>query len=106
MNRRGADEHTSSVEDYLKTIYALEREGSAAATNDIADRLSVAPASVSGMLRRLADQGLLEYERYRGARLTDEGRRVALGTIRRHRIIEVYLMEALGYPWDLSLIHI
>ena len=76
MTPRGADEHTSSVEDYLKTIYALEREGSAAATNEIADRLSVAPASVTGMVRRLADQGLLEYERYRGARLTDEGRRV------------------------------
>ncbi|MEX0891073.1 MAG: metal-dependent transcriptional regulator [Gemmatimonadota bacterium] len=100
MTRRTADEHTSSVEDYLKTIYELEREGSAAATNEIADRLSIASASVSGMLRRLADQGLLEHERYRGARLTDEGRRVALGTIRRHRIIEVYLVQALGYPWD------
>lgn len=100
MARRAADEHTSSVEDYLKTIYELEREGSAAATNEIAERLSVAPASASGMVRRLADQGLLEHERYHGARLTDEGRRVALGTIRRHRIIEVYLVQALGYPWD------
>ncbi|HEX6939290.1 MAG TPA: metal-dependent transcriptional regulator [Longimicrobiales bacterium] len=100
-SRRAADEYTAPVEDYLKTIYELELASGAASTNDIAGRLSVAPASVSGMVRRLADQGLLEHEKYRGVRLTDEGRRVALGTIRRHRVIETYLTERLGYPWDL-----
>ncbi|MGQ0767551.1 MAG: metal-dependent transcriptional regulator [Gemmatimonadota bacterium] len=88
------------VEDYLKAIYAIELDGSAAATNDIAARLEIAPASVSGMLRRLADQGLVSYERYRGVRLTDAGRRAALRTIRRHRVIEAYLAKALGYAWD------
>lgn len=95
------DDYTAPVEDYLKAIYELERAGSAASTTDIAQRLAIAPASVSGMVKRLADQGLLAHERYRGVRLTDEGRRVALRTIRRHRVIEAYLTEALGYPWDL-----
>lgn len=91
---------TAPVEDYLKAIYAFERGGHAAATNDIATRLSIAPASVSGMVQRLADQGLVEYERYRGVRLTSAGRRAALRTIRRHRVIEAYLVRALGYGWD------
>ena len=94
------DDYTAPVEDYLKAIYALERSGGSAATNEIAQRLNIAPASVSGMIRRLADQGLLEHERYRGVRLTDAGRRVALRMIRRHRIIEAYLTQTLGYPWD------
>lgn len=91
---------TAPVEDYLKAIYAIEQAGEAAGTNDIAARLEIAAASVSGMVRRLADQGLVAYERYRGVRLTDAGRRAALRTIRRHRIIEAYLAKALGYPWD------
>lgn len=91
---------TAPVEDYLKAIYAFERERGAAATNDIAQRLSIAPASVSGMVQRLADQGLVEYERYRGVRLTSAGRRAALKTLRRHRVIEAYLVRALGYGWD------
>lgn len=91
---------TAPVEDYLKTIYAIELAGTAAATNDIAQRLAIAPASVSGMVRRLAEQGLLAYERYRGVRLTAAGRRAALKTLRRHRVIEAYLVRALGYAWD------
>jgi DtxR family Mn-dependent transcriptional regulator len=98
---RASAEVTAPVEDYLKVIYDIERHAGAAATNDIAQRLAIAPASVSGMVRRLADQGLLEHERYRGVRLTESGRRVALRTIRRHRVIEAYLTKALGYPWDL-----
>lgn len=94
------DDYTAPVEDYLKAIYELERSGGSAATTEIAQRLAIAPASVSGMIRRLAEQGLLEHERYRGVRLTDEGRRVALRMIRRHRIIEAYLTQMLGYPWD------
>ena len=94
---------TAPVEDYLKAVYELERRGAggeAAATNALAERLGVAPASVTGMVRRLADQGLLAYERYRGVRLTEAGRRAALRTLRRHRVIESYLATVLGYPWD------
>ncbi len=91
---------TAPVEDYLKAIYAIGGGSGAAATNDIAQRLDLAPASVSGMVRRLADQGLLAYERYHGVKLTESGRRAALRTLRRHRVIEAYLAEALGYPWD------
>jgi DtxR family transcriptional regulator, Mn-dependent transcriptional regulator len=88
------------VEDYLKAIYDLERDAHPAATNDIAERLAISPASVSGMMRRLAEQGLITHEPYRGARLTADGRRAALRTLRRHRILECYLTEVLGYPWD------
>ncbi len=91
---------TAPVEDYLKAIYSIGRGTGAAATNEIAQRLALAPASVSGMVRRLANQGLLAYERYHGVKLTETGRRAALRTLRRHRVIEAYLAEALGYPWD------
>jgi DtxR family Mn-dependent transcriptional regulator len=88
------------VEDYLKAIYDLERGAQPATTNEIALRLAISPASVSGMVRRLADQGLITHEPYRGVRLTEDGRRAALRTLRRHRILECYLTEVLGYPWD------
>lgn len=91
---------TAPVEDYLKAIYELERSGSAAGTNELAARLGIAPPSVSGMVRRLAEQGLISHERYKGVRLTESGRRAALRTIRRHRVIETYLAQALGLPWD------
>jgi DtxR family Mn-dependent transcriptional regulator len=100
MRPERREDYTAPVEDYLKVIYELGRSGGSAATNEIAQRLAIAPASVSGMIRRLADQGLLEHERYRGVRLTDEGRRVALRMIRRHRVIEAYLTQSLGYEWD------
>ena len=91
---------TAPVEDYLKAIYELERQGAPAETNAIAEILHIAPASVSGMVRRLADQGLITHERYRGARLTTSGRKAALKTLRRHRVIEAYLTSALGFSWD------
>ena len=97
---RAKAELTGPVEDYLKAIYELERAGQAAETTAIAGLLGIAPASVSGMVRRLADQGLIMHERYRGARLTAAGRRAALKTLRRHRVIEAYLTMALGYSWD------
>ena len=93
-------ELTAPVEDYLKTIHELAAAGDAAGTNEIAQALRIAPASVRGMLRRLAEQGLIRHERYRGVRLTEAGRRAALRTIRRHRVIEAYLTTALGYAWD------
>lgn len=91
---------TGPVEDYLKAIYDLERVGEPATTNDIALQLRVSAASVSGMMRRLADQGLITHEPYRGVRLTTDGRQAALRTLRRHRILECYLTEVLGFPWD------
>lgn len=91
---------TGPVEDYLKAIYELAARDGVAATSDVANALGVAPASVTGMIRRLAAQGLLDYVKYRGVQLTANGRRAALSTIRRHRILETYLTRVLGYPWD------
>ncbi|MBI2795727.1 MAG: metal-dependent transcriptional regulator [Gemmatimonadetes bacterium] len=92
---------TGSVEDYVKAIYELAgASGGAAATTDIADRLAIAPPSVSGMLRRLAALELLTHEPYKGVTLTAAGRRAALRMLRRHRVIETYLARQLDYPWD------
>ncbi|MDQ6718560.1 MAG: metal-dependent transcriptional regulator [Gemmatimonadota bacterium] len=91
---------SASVEDYLKTIYTLAGAKGEAATNEIAERLDLAPASVTGMVRRLADRGFVAYERYRGVKLTAAGRSAALRTVRRHRVIETYLSRELGYDFD------
>ena len=91
---------TRQAEDYLKVIYEMEQGGEPAATTDIAAELGIAAASVSGMLQRLARLGLVKVERYRGARLTAQGRLAALQLIRRHRIIESFLVTKLGYGWD------
>ncbi len=89
-----------STEDYLKSIYGLGTGEEPVQTSAIAEALDVAPASVSGMLRRLADAGLIEHAPYKGVQLTDEGRTQALRIVRRHRILESYLMMKLGYDWD------
>jgi DtxR family Mn-dependent transcriptional regulator len=91
---------THSAEDYLKAIYHLTDGGRVAGTNELAQALDLAPASVSGMLRRLAEQGLVEHEPYRGVTLAPEGKRIALRMLRRHRLIEAYLVAHLGYTWD------
>jgi DtxR family transcriptional regulator, Mn-dependent transcriptional regulator len=91
---------TAPVEDYLKAVYDIQQHGAAATTNELAARLMLTPASVSGMVRRLATQGLLEHEPYKGVRLTELGRVAALRTLRRHRILESYLATVLGVPWD------
>ena len=91
---------TRSVEDYLKAIYRLSPQGRAASTSEIAQRLELSPASVSGMVKRLSEQGLLEHVPYKGVQLTPEGRRAALRMLRRHRLIEAYLVAFLGYTWD------
>ena len=91
---------TRSVEDYLKAIYRLSPQGRAASTSEIAQRLDLAPASVSGMVKRLSEQGLLEHVPYKGVQLTPGGRRAALRMLRRHRLIEAYLVAFLGYTWD------
>lgn len=93
-------ELTASAEDYLKAIYSLGQTGAAVTVSGLADRLGLTTASASGMVKRLADQGLLAHERYRGVTLTKVGRRRALETLRRHRVIEAYLAAMLGYSWD------
>lgn len=90
-----------AVEDYAKAIYSLEsRAGESVSTNALAARLGVAPGSASGMLRRLADEGLIEHQPYHGVRLTELGRRVALEVIRHHRLLELFLARTLDMPWD------
>jgi DtxR family Mn-dependent transcriptional regulator len=89
-----------SVEDYLKAIYGLGETGDAATTTAIAEALEIQPASVTGMVKRLAETGLLEHVPYRGVRLTKRGVKEALRVVRRHRILETYLCERLGYSWD------
>ena len=91
---------TRSVEDYLKAILLLEAKGQPALTSDIAEQLTLSAPSVSGMIKRLSDQDLIEHAPYRGVVLTSSGRRVALRMLRRHRIIEAYLVGFLGYSWD------
>jgi DtxR family transcriptional regulator, Mn-dependent transcriptional regulator len=91
---------TRSVEDYLKVIYHLSSQGGFAATSDIAAQLDVSAPSVSGMVKRLSETGLIEHVPYRGVQLTAQGRRAALKMIRRHRVLEVYLIQRLGYDWD------
>ncbi|MDP3910200.1 MAG: metal-dependent transcriptional regulator [Gemmatimonadales bacterium] len=90
---------TRSVEDYLKSIFHLTNQGGFATTSDIAAMLEIAPPSVSGMVKRLSETGLIEHVPYRGVQLTPQGRRAALQMIRRHRILEVYLTQQLGYDW-------
>jgi DtxR family Mn-dependent transcriptional regulator len=91
---------TASVEDYLKVVYELELNGGVAGKKEIALALGIAAPSVTGMMRRLGEQGLIRSEPYKGVRLSEKGRRAALRTIRRHRIIESYLVRKLGFPWD------
>jgi DtxR family Mn-dependent transcriptional regulator len=91
---------TRSVEDYLKAIYHLAPGNEPASTNEIAERLGLSAPSVSGMVKRLSDAGLLEHVPYRGVVLTQAGRRTALRMIRRHRLIEAYLVAFLGFSWD------
>jgi DtxR family Mn-dependent transcriptional regulator len=91
---------SESQEDYLKHIYQLgERHGSVT-TQLIADHLRVKPASVTGMIKKLADLRLLEHKPYYGVTLTDSGMKVALEILRHHRLLELYLSEVLGYSWD------
>jgi DtxR family transcriptional regulator, Mn-dependent transcriptional regulator len=90
---------SASVGDYLKAIWEVGGSG-AASTKDVADRLSVASASVTNMFARLQEMGLAEYERYQGASLTEAGREEALQLLRRHRLIETFLLEHLGYSWQ------
>ncbi|MGH3004118.1 MAG: metal-dependent transcriptional regulator [Gaiellaceae bacterium] len=91
---------SESIQDYLKSVYKLQSAGGRVAIGAIARDQSVSPASASAMVKKLAALDLLEHEKYRGARLTEAGERVALEVIRHHRLIELYLAETLGVHVD------
>jgi len=93
---------SQSIQDYLKRIYELNENGGAACTNDLAARLNVAPASVTGMLQKLASAKppLVVYKKHQGVTLTKNGEKVALEVIRHHRLLETFLVNTLGYSWD------
>jgi DtxR family Mn-dependent transcriptional regulator len=91
---------TQAVEDYLKAIFELQQTQEKVATTALANHMKVTAASVTGMLKKLADLKLVIYQPYQGVELTDAGEKIALEVIRHHRLVERYLSEALGVPWD------
>lgn len=93
---------STSIQDYLKRIYELTEYGQAASTNDLARELNIKPASVTGMIQKLAAEkpALVEYQKHQGVTLTPAGKRAALEVIRHHRLIETWLVQTLGYSWD------
>lgn len=93
---------TTSIQDYLKTIYDLTEKDGSASTTALAARLGIKPGSVTGMLQKLATSvpPLVVYSKHQGVTLTPEGERAALEVIRHHRLIETYLVTMLGYSWD------
>ena len=88
---------SKSVEDFLKAVYTLQQQSERVSTNTLRDALNITAPSVTDMAQRLVDAGLVDYQKYRGVVLTDAGRDIALKVIRRHRLIELYLMRELGY---------
>jgi DtxR family transcriptional regulator, Mn-dependent transcriptional regulator len=93
---------SAAIEDYAKAIYALQErgDGCAVTTNALAERLGVTPASASAMAKKLDGMGLVTHVRYRGVQLTPKGTAIALEVLRHHRLLELYLSETLGLPWD------
>ncbi len=89
-----------AVEDYLKAVYKLQQSSETVSTTALAEELGRSAASVTNMVKGLAEQGLLEHEPYRGVKLTASGELSALRIIRRHRVLELYLIERLGFSWD------
>jgi DtxR family Mn-dependent transcriptional regulator len=92
--------YSQVVEDYLKAVWMLQQMESPVATSRIAERLGLTSAAVTAMVKRLAEQGLVRHEPYYGVRLTASGEMAALRIIRRHRVLELFLVEKLGYEWD------
>ena len=93
-------QHSAAVEDYIKHIWKLQTAGDRATTKAIAERLSLGRGTVTGMLQQLAARGLVQYEPYYGVRLTAAGEQLALRQIRRHRLIELFLVQTLGLGWE------
>jgi DtxR family transcriptional regulator, Mn-dependent transcriptional regulator len=91
---------SASVEDYTKAIYVLESRHGVASTTALAERLGVSAPAVSAMVKKLDSLGYVSHVRYHGVQLTEQGRRVALEVLRHHRLLETYLVEELGLPWD------
>ncbi|WP_020670084.1 metal-dependent transcriptional regulator [Amycolatopsis nigrescens] len=91
---------SSSIEDYIRAIYGLVERGEAVTNTSLAGRLEVSPSSASGMVTKLSQLGLVTHVPYRGIELTAEGTQLAHGVLRRHRLIETYLVQHLGYTWD------
>ncbi len=91
---------TNAVEDYLKAIHEVEEEKEAVSTSDLAERLDISSASVSGMTKKLAEMNLIEHRPYEGVSLTEPGKKIALEVVRHHRLIERFLAEALDVSWD------
>ena len=92
--------YTESIENYLKAIYEIQKERGKVSTNALSEKLGVAPASVTSMIKKLSEKKLLTHKRYQGVLLTGAGQKIALEVIRHHRLVELYLAEALGVPWD------
>jgi DtxR family Mn-dependent transcriptional regulator len=101
-HRLGHSGSSEAVENYTKAIYSLQRRcgGEPVATNDLAERMDVTPASASSMIKKLADLGLVAHVPYKGVQLTEDGERLALEVLRHHRLLELYLAEQLDVPWD------
>ncbi|SFP44940.1 DtxR family transcriptional regulator, Mn-dependent transcriptional regulator [Amycolatopsis arida] len=95
-----SNRRSSSIEDYVRVIYGLAERGEPVTNTSLAARMAVSPSSASGMVTKLAQQGLVEHVPYRGIELTGEGRLLARSVLRRHRLIESYLVSELGYTWD------
>ena len=91
---------SQQIEDYLKTIYLLQQRTGGATTNGIAEALAIRPASVTGMLKKLTELNLTRHAPYQGVTLTKPGEKVALEVVRHHRLLELFLVETLGYAWD------
>jgi DtxR family transcriptional regulator, Mn-dependent transcriptional regulator len=91
---------TRAQQDYLKALYQLHGDQRPVPTRELAQRLGISSPSVSEMVTRLSAQGLVEHDRYRGQQLTREGRKVAVELVRHHRLLEMFLVQVLGYSWD------
>jgi DtxR family Mn-dependent transcriptional regulator len=102
MATLGSTRPSEAIEDYAKAIYELQcrGDGGTVSTNDLAERLGVTAASASAMVKKLAQRGLTEHAPYHGVQLTADGERLALEVLRHHRLLELYLAEYLGMPWD------
>ena len=91
---------SQSIEDYLKVIFEIQEKKGKVSTNSLSEELGIAPASVTNMIKKLSEKKLVRHKLYQGVELTKSGRKIALEIIRHHRLIELYLKEALGVPWD------